>query len=196
MINSKNITHIQASNRIPIAQRQAGFTLIELIIVITLLGILSAVAVPRFIDLSVEAHKAAVSGTAGAFAVGLMLVRSDAVMKSVLPHTSMKINGANVVVNQDLKPYDVTENPVLLAAGQSGAPEKKGTPEGCLKLWDILMGDGAPSLGESGSATSDYIVSFTSASSTESVCIYTYRKEDSRSINWNKNTNKLTVTNA
>jgi prepilin-type N-terminal cleavage/methylation domain-containing protein len=191
MINSKNITHIQASNRIPIAQRQAGFTLIELIIVITLLGILSAVAVPRFIDLSVEAHKAAVSGTAGAFAVGLMLVRSDAVMKSVLPHTSMEINGANVVVNQDLKPYHVTTNPVLVAD-----EDEEGSKEGCLKLWGILMGDGAPSLGENSSATSDYIVSFTTPTSTAGGCKYTYQKEVSRSINWNKKANKLTITNA
>lgn len=49
---------------------QGGFTLIELVIVIVLLGILAAVAVPRFIDLSEEASQAAVEGVAGALSSG------------------------------------------------------------------------------------------------------------------------------
>lgn len=44
--------------------RQSGFTLIELVIILVLLGILGAVAVPKYLDLSVEAETAALTSIA------------------------------------------------------------------------------------------------------------------------------------
>jgi len=47
-------------------RQQSGFTLIELIIVIVILGALAVVALPRFIDLSEEAEQASAQGVFGA----------------------------------------------------------------------------------------------------------------------------------
>src|SRR5690554_1964016 len=69
-------------------QRNKGFTLIELVVVIAILAILAAFALPRFAQLSEQAHVSSVKGTAGALSAGVALVKAQWVTNGLTTSTT------------------------------------------------------------------------------------------------------------
>lgn len=57
--------------------KQAGFSLIELVIVIVILGLLAATAIPRFLNVTDSAEDASVDGVAGGLSTAVSFVRSQ-----------------------------------------------------------------------------------------------------------------------
>ncbi|AWL10789.1 Pilin-like competence factor ComP [Saliniradius amylolyticus] len=77
-------------------QQQRGFTLIELVIVIVILGILAVTAAPRFIDLTDEARVSSVTGVKGSIQSAANIIYSQAAVDSSLSGDAT-VNGINTV---------------------------------------------------------------------------------------------------
>ena len=74
-------------------RQQKGFTLIELVIVIVILGILAAAALPRFADLSSDARISSVNGLAGGLRSAAAIAKATQSARSLQSNVSVVVDG-------------------------------------------------------------------------------------------------------
>lgn len=80
---------------------QKGFTIIELVVVIVILGILAAVAFPKFLDLTGDAQKAVLNGGKAAIqsAAVISFAKNQGVKQSLTTITTNTTLDSNIAVS-------------------------------------------------------------------------------------------------
>jgi len=100
--------------------RQTGFTLVELVIVILILGILSAVALPKFLDISSNARAAKLDAVFGAVRAASEIVHASALVNGVATTASgstVAVEGATINLVYGYPEGTVAVTGIVNAAG-------------------------------------------------------------------------------
>ena len=159
-------------------RRSTGFTIIELVVVIVIIGILAATALPRFVDMTGEAQSAQVQAIGGAFASGVNLA-----------HASWIAQGATAAI--DSAPL---EGGLTVGLSDEGWPENTNARGGngttnaneCIQLWNAILTQ-PPTIARG--TREEW-----QAQASGSVCTYTYNVAEGRNFTYDVTTGQVVTT--
>jgi len=165
-----------------VMKKQSGFTLIELVIVVVILGFLAVTAIPKFLDLTDQAKQANIEGMAGGFATGVSLVRSQ-----------WEVEGRKQDSNTNFTNYDGSALYLSTPADNNDADFRPGYPMGlttagttngdmnttrCLEVWNNILAQPpsisatAADLGNNSNPNYYVVQSLASGKNGNNTCIY------------------------
>ena len=117
---------------------QTGFTIIELVVVIILLGIMAATALPRFMDVTDEAHDSVVSGVAGGLQSGMALYHAQWVAEGQPAEGTQITEFGSLRTTAEGYPYGTVDN--------SATDDDVVNDADCVAVFTNVLQAGAPSI--------------------------------------------------
>ncbi len=159
--------------------KASGYTLIELVVVIVVLGILSVTALPRFLNFSSDANVSVVKGTAGALQSSVDLAHSKWIAigapTEITARDNVQLFGSDPSGTID---YNDSGWPAQSYSGTDTVLSTSNNDD-CISLWETLLSEGSGSLAIDDSA--QYKVEYQDVG----ICNYIYNRQPDLSIVYN-----------